>query len=212
MWNLRGQPPMLSSLFRDVTAQKGLEEQLRQAQKMEAIGQLAGGVAHDFNNMLTVIHGHASLLQTGADFRSPARSAQQITQAAERAAGVDAAIANLQPPAGLQPRRLDMNEVVANMTKMLGRILGEDIALQLNYCLQPAQVQADAGMMEQVLLNLAVNSRDAMPNGGLLAIRIHDRGGRTAAGGTLGTAHRAFVCLSRPTPAAGFRRRTCAAS
>ena len=72
----------------------------------------------------------------------------------------------------MQPRQLDMNEVVANMTKMLGRILGEDIALQLNYCPQPARVQADAGMMEQVLLNLAVNSRDAMPKGGVLAVKI----------------------------------------
>jgi two-component system, cell cycle sensor histidine kinase and response regulator CckA len=170
---LRGQPPVLLQLFRDVTAQKRLEEQLRQAQKMEAIGQLAGGVAHDFNNILTVIHGHASLLQAGGTLTgAAARSAQQISQAAERAATLTRQLLAFSRRQLLHPRQLDMNEVVANMTKMLGRILGEDIALQLNYSPHPAPVHADAGMMEQVLLNLAVNSRDAMPKGGLLAIEI----------------------------------------
>jgi PAS domain S-box-containing protein len=170
---LRGQAPMLLQLFRDVTAHKRLEEQLRQSQKMEAIGQLAGGVAHDFNNILTVIHGHASLLTAGGSLTGRAtKSAQQITQAAERAASLTRQLLAFSRRQVLQPQRLDLNEVVANMTKMLGRILGEDIALQLNYSPQPALVQADAGMIEQVLLNLAVNSRDAMPKGGLLAIKI----------------------------------------
>jgi PAS domain S-box-containing protein len=170
---LRGQPPLLLGLFRDLTAQKRLEEQLRQSQKMEAIGQLAGGVAHDFNNILTVIHGHASLLMAGSSLTgASARSAQQISQAAERAATLTRQLLTFSRRQVMQPRQLDMNEVVGNMTKMLGRILGEDIALQLNYCPQLALVQADAGMMEQVLLNLAVNSRDAMPKGGLLTIKI----------------------------------------
>jgi PAS domain S-box-containing protein len=170
---LRGQAPLLLGLFRDVTAQKRLEDQLRQSQKMEAIGQLAGGVAHDFNNILTVIHGHASLLSAGANLSGPAaRSAQQITQAAERAAALTRQLLTFSRRQVMQPRRLDMNEVVSNMTKMLSRILGEDIALQLNYFPQPALVQADAGMLEQILLNLAVNSRDAMPRGGQLTIRI----------------------------------------
>ena len=169
----RGQPLLLLGLFRDVTAQKRLEEQLRQSQKMEAIGQLAGGVAHDFNNILTVIHGHASLLTAGGSLTAvSARSAQQISQAAERAAGLTRQLLTFSRRQVMQPRRLDMNEVVGNMTKMLGRILGEDITLQLNYFAQPVMVQADAGMMEQVLLNLAVNSRDAMPKGGVLGIRI----------------------------------------
>jgi PAS domain S-box-containing protein len=169
---LRGQPPLLLGLFRDVTAQKRLEEQLRQSQKMEAIGQLAGGVAHDFNNILTVIHGHASLLSAANLSGTPARSAQQISHAAERAAGLTRQLLTFSRRQVMQPRRLDINEVVSNMTKMLGRILGEDIALQLNYFPQPALVQADASMMEQVLLNLAVNSRDAMPKGGQLSLRI----------------------------------------
>ena len=170
---LSDQPPLLLGLFRDVTAQKRLEEQLRQSQKMEAIGQLAGGVAHDFNNILTVIHGHASLLSSGGDLAgTSARSVQQILQAAERAAGLTRQLLTFSRRQVIQPKCLDMNEVVCNMTKMLGRILGEDVALQLNYSPQAALVQADASMMEQVLLNLAVNSRDAMPKGGQLTIKI----------------------------------------
>ena len=170
---LRGQPPLLLGMFRDVTAQKRLEEQLRQSQKMDAIGQLAGGVAHDFNNILTVIHGHASLLIAGATLPEPAtRSALQITQAVDRAATLTRQLLAFSRRQVMQPRQLDMNDVVGNMTKMLSRILGEDIALQLNYFPQPALVRADIGMVEQVLLNLAVNSRDAMPKGGQLTIRI----------------------------------------
>lgn len=170
---LRGQPPLLLGLFRDVTAQKQLEDQLRQSQKMDAIGQLAGGVAHDFNNILTVIHGHASLLLTGIDASSLAgRSAHQIVQAADRAAGLTRQLLTFSRRQVMQPRQLDLNEVVANMTKMLGRILGEDIALQMTYWPELAQVHADAGMMEQILLNLVVNARDAMPRGGQLNIRI----------------------------------------
>jgi PAS domain S-box-containing protein len=170
---LRGQPTMLLGLFRDVTAQKRLEEQLRQSQKMEAIGQLAGGVAHDFNNMLTVIHGHASLLLSGGTLTGPAgKSAQQIVQAADRAAGLTRQLLTFSRRQIMQPRRLDLNEVVGNMTSMLSRMLGEDVALEMGYWPSPALVRADAGMLEQVLLNLAVNARDAMPRGGQLHIRI----------------------------------------
>jgi CheY-like chemotaxis protein len=139
---------------------------------MEAIGQLAGGVAHDFNNILTVIHGHASLLGTSDLDDTAARSAQQIMQAAERAAGLTRQLLAFSRRQLIQPRRLDMNKIVGNMSDMLGRLLGEDVALQLNYAQCPATIEADAGMMEQVLLNLAVNARDAMPRGGQLAIRI----------------------------------------
>ncbi|HVM50588.1 MAG TPA: PAS domain S-box protein [Candidatus Acidoferrum sp.] len=195
---LRGHPSLLLGLYRDITEQRRLEEQLRQSQKMEAIGQLAGGVAHDFNNILTVIQGHASLLSASkALTEAGARSAQQIGQAAERAAALTRQLLAFGRRQMMQPRRLDMNEVVSNMTKMLGRLLGEDIALQLNYSPRPAFVHADAGMMEQVLLNLAVNSRDAMPKGGLLAIRI-STAELTAGPGTAhpeGQSGR-FVCLS----------------
>jgi PAS domain S-box-containing protein len=152
-----------------------LEQQLRQVQKMEAIGQLAGGVAHDFNNILTVIHGHASLLTAASLAGSPARSAQQIVQAADRAAALTRQLLTFGRRQLMQPRCLDMNEVVSNMTKMLSRILGEDVALQLNYFPQRAQIMADGGMLEQVLLNLVVNARDAMPKGGVLTITISTR-------------------------------------
>jgi len=164
--------PLMLSLFRNVTAQRRLEEQFRQSQKMEAIGQLAGGVAHDFNNILTVIHGHASLLGMSDIDENAARSAKQITLAAERAATLTRQLLAFSRRQLIQPKRLDLNKTVGNMSDMLGRLLGEDISLQLNYSQIPATVEADAGMMEQVLLNLAVNARDAMPRGGQLAIRI----------------------------------------
>jgi PAS domain S-box-containing protein len=169
---VRGRPLLMLSLFRDITTQKRLEEQLRQSQKMEAIGQLAGGVAHDFNNILTVIHGHASLLAVSDLDEAGVRSAHQITQAAERAASLTRQLLTFSRRQLIQPKRLDMNKIVGNMTDMLGRILGEDVALQLNYSTAPATVEADAGMMEQVLLNLSVNARDAMPRGGQLSVRI----------------------------------------
>ncbi|MEK7707472.1 MAG: PAS domain S-box protein, partial [Verrucomicrobiota bacterium] len=171
--DLRGQPPMLLGSFRDVTAQKRLEDQLRHSQKMDAIGQLAGGVAHDFNNILTVIHGHASLLLSSGGLPGAAgKSAQQIVQAAERAASLTRQLLMFSRRQVMQQRRLDLNEVVGNMTKMLGRILGEDIALEMRYWPEPPLIRADAGMMEQVLLNLTVNARDAMPRGGQLYIGI----------------------------------------
>jgi PAS domain S-box-containing protein len=163
---------LLLSLFRDVTLQRRLEEQLRQAQKMEAIGQLAGGVAHDFNNILVVIHGHASLLMASNLDDTAVNSAQKITQAAERAAGLTRQLLTFSRRQLIQPKKLDMNKIVGNMTDMLGRLLGEDIALQLNYSPSSAMIEADAGMMEQVLLNLAVNARDAMQRGGQLTVRI----------------------------------------
>jgi PAS domain S-box-containing protein len=169
---LHGQPQLTLSLFRDITAQRRLEEQFRQAQKMEAIGQLAGGVAHDFNNILTVIQGHASLLAAAKLGPSEDKSANQIGQAAARAAGLTRQLLTFSRRQLIQPKKLDLNKIVGNMTNMLGRLLGEDISLQLNYCQAPPTVEADAGMMEQVLLNLAVNARDAMPKGGQLSIRI----------------------------------------
>ena len=170
-----GKPRLLLSLFRDVTLHKRLEEQFRQSQKMEAIGQLAGGVAHDFNNILTIILGHASLLTLSPLDAKALASANQIKQASERAAGLTRQLLAFGRKQIVNPRPLDLNRVVGGMTEMLGRLLGEDIALQLHFSTEPAVIEADPTMMEQILLNLSVNSRDAMPKGGRLSIRISER-------------------------------------
>jgi PAS domain S-box-containing protein len=170
-----GKPRLLLSLFRDVTAQKRLEDQLRQSQKMEAIGQLAGGIAHDFNNILTIILGHASLLTMHKLEPKAMLSAQQIKQASERAAGLTRQLLAFGRKQIFNPRPLDLNRVVDKMSDMVGRLLGEDIALQLNFSSEPALTEADTIMMEQIILNLSVNSRDAMPKGGQLNIRISHR-------------------------------------
>jgi len=164
----------------DVTEQRALEEQLRQAQKMEAIGQLAGGVAHDFNNLLTIIRGNAELalmdvenLQNGDKIRD---CLAQVTAASGRAANLTRQLLAFSRKQVIQTQQLDLNEVIANLAKMLNRIIGEDVQLKCDYSPAPAFVQADLGMMEQVVVNLVVNARDAMPNGGQLDIamrRIH---------------------------------------
>ena len=156
---------------RDVTQEVALEEQLRQVQKMESIGQLAGGVAHDFNNILIVIQGNASLLLDAKNLsEADVDLAKQIINAAERAAGLTRQLLVFGRKQVMQPAHLNLNQVVGNMTKMLQRILGEDIALRSDYTPILPLVFADAGMVEQVLLNLAVNARDAMPAGGRLII------------------------------------------
>jgi signal transduction histidine kinase len=154
---------------------KNLEQQLLQAQKMESIGQLAGGVAHDFNNLLTVIQGHASLLLIRPDLDTQGQeSVEQIALAAERAATLTRQLLTFSRKQVMQARCLDLNEVVGGVTKMLTRFLGEDVHLQVHYGSRSPYVQGDAGMIEQVLMNLAVNARDAMPRGGHLTIRTED--------------------------------------
>jgi len=171
-----GKPFEIVGVWMDVTDRKGLEAQLRQAQKLESIGQLAGGVAHDFNNILTVIQGHASLLLSNRMLgEGPQESAQQIALASERAATLTRQLLTFSRKQVMQPKVLDVNEVVGNAIKMLKRLLREDISLQVEYSPHLSMVHADAGMLEQVLMNLAVNGRDAMPNGGELTISTADR-------------------------------------
>jgi PAS domain S-box-containing protein len=167
-----GQRRLLLTLFRDLTTHKKLEDQLRQSQKMEAIGQLAGGIAHDFNNILTIILGHASLLTLTALEPKAMASARQIKQASERAAGLTRQLLAFGRKQIFNPRPLDLNSVVGGMSEMLERLLGEDISLQLELSDKPALIEADPSMMEQIILNLAVNARDAMLNGGRLAIQV----------------------------------------
>jgi PAS domain S-box-containing protein len=161
----------VSKTARDITESRKLEEQFRQSQKMEAIGQLAGGVAHDFNNILAVIQMQAGLLQAEPEL-SPAQLefANEIEKAAQRAANLTQQLLQFSRRQAMQTRDLDLNDTIALIAKMLQRILGEHIQMQFKFAPQPLFIHADAGMIEQVLLNLTVNSRDAMPAGGQLMI------------------------------------------
>ena len=155
---------------RDVTERLHLEEQLRNAQQMEAIGRLAGGVAHDFNNILSIIMGHAELL-IGAGVDEGSRNGlEQLKRAAERAASLTQQLLAFSRKQVLQPKLLDLNETVADVEKMLSRVIGEDIQLVAKLHPSLMAVKADPGQLEQVLMNLAVNARDAMPQGGRLAM------------------------------------------
>ncbi len=154
---------------------KQLENQLRQAQKMEAVGRLAGGVAHDFNNLLTVIKGHSDLLEMKLGTLSPAQSSiAQVRKAADRATALTRQLLAFSRMQVLQPRVLDLNALIADLNKMLPMLIGEEI----EYTFRPGEslgcVKADPSQIEQVLVNLAVNARDAMPRGGKLTINTRN--------------------------------------
>jgi len=155
----------------DITDRLSLEAQLRQSQKMESVGQLAAGVAHDFNNMLTIIQGHSGMLLAKSGQRQDLLdSAQAIYFAAERAANLTRQLLMFSRKNVMQPKPVDLREIVLHMTKMLERLLGETIVLEFQPPPEMPLILADTGMMEQILMNLAVNARDAMPEGGKLAI------------------------------------------
>jgi two-component system, cell cycle sensor histidine kinase and response regulator CckA len=155
----------------DVTVRKELEAQLRQAQKMEAVGLLAGGVAHDFNNLLTVIIANAGLaLETVASGHSPEDELHEIMRASERAAALTRQLLAFSRKQVLQPCLLDLQQVVTGITPMLERLIGEDIEIVTMFAPDLGTMRADPGQLEQVLVNLAVNARDAMPDGGVLSL------------------------------------------
>ncbi len=155
----------------DITERLNLEAQLRQSQKMESIGQLAAGVAHDFNNILTLIQGYTGLLlereNLAADIVEPL---QQVAVAAERAANLTRQLLMFSRKQVMQPQELDLNEIISNVTKFLGRLLGAEMVVHYNYAPNLPAIYADAGMLEQIIMNLAVNARDALPRGGQLSI------------------------------------------
>jgi PAS domain S-box-containing protein len=167
----RGEVRGVVLVFHDVSQRRRLEVQFMQAQKMEAVGRLAGGVAHDFNNLLTVILGYGDAILSAVPAENPLRAmVEEVRQAGERAAGLTRQLLAFSRLQVLVPRVLDLNAVVTGIEKMLGRLIGEDITITC--VLDPAlgRVRADPGQIEQVLMNLAVNARDAMPQGGRLTI------------------------------------------
>ena len=162
-----------ASIGEDITDTLLLEQQYRQAQKLESVGRLAGGVAHDFNNLLTVINGYANLLLDGVAERDPfADSLREIRKAGERAASLTRQLLTFSRSQPADVRAVDLNEVVADQANLLRRLVGEDVELSVSSAPGLGAVMADPSQIQQVLMNLAVNSRDAMPSGGRLTIDI----------------------------------------
>lgn len=158
-------------IFKDVTEHKALERQLRQAAKMEAIGQLSGGIAHDFNNLLGVIIGYCEMLEEQIAPQSPMRKdCEQIKKAGERAASLTRQLLAFSRQQVLEPKVLDLNATAHDLEKMLRRLIGEDIDLRTSFDPLLGSIKADRGQIEQVIMNLVVNARDAMPQGGMLTI------------------------------------------
>ena len=155
----------------DVTERHALEESLRHSQKMQAIGTLAGGVAHDFNNLLTVIMGAGELLELLSDDEEIRELIAEINEAADQAAGLTQQLLAFSRRQNLQPKRFDLRELVADLSRLFARVLGEPIELRLVTGQDPCMILADRGQMAQVLVNLAVNARDAMPSGGILTVK-----------------------------------------
>jgi PAS domain S-box-containing protein len=155
----------------DATERLSLESQLRHAQKMESIGQLAASVAHDFNNILSIVQGYSTLLMEEKDLKPEMSDAlKQIASATERATHLTRQLLTFSRKQQLNVRTLDLNEVINSVSKLLRRLVGENVALQFNYSPSLPAVEADTGMLEQVVMNLAINARDAMPGGGQLVI------------------------------------------
>jgi PAS domain S-box-containing protein len=201
-----GQGAELAVLM-DITSRRQLEDQLRQAQKMEALGLLTGGVAHDFNNLLTIITGYSQLILGKLSETDPNRhSAEQILKAADRAGALTSRLLAFGRRQVMQAKVLDLNQVVTGLGTMLQRLIGEDIELRLDLTADLGNVYADAGRMEQVLLNLAANSRDAMSRGGALTIRTANVKMETAPGA--GVKPGAYVVLTVEDTGAGMDEAT----
>jgi PAS domain S-box-containing protein len=191
-----GRPAEIIGSWSDITEWIELEEQLRQSQKMEAVGKLAGGVAHDFNNLLTIIQNYTSILMLGLPVDDARREqVGEIRQAAGRAAALTRQLLAFSRKQVLARRVVDLNDVIRGVESMLRRLIGEDIALSLRLAPGTTPVNIDPGQMEQVLVNLAVNARDAMPAGGRLTIetRIVETEERAVTGGHDGDRLRVLV-------------------
>ena len=171
LWKEPGELRGFSKIIRDGTDRRQLEEQFRQAQKMEAVGRLSGGVAHDFNNLLGVIIGYGEVLQTDLPNDHPLKMCvEEVLKAGHRAAGLTRQLLAFSRQQVLDPKVMDLNAVVHDMEKMLKRLIGEDVILKTDLDPKLARIKADQSQIEQVILNLTVNGRDAMPKGGRLTL------------------------------------------
>jgi two-component system cell cycle sensor histidine kinase/response regulator CckA len=174
-YDAHARPQSIISVSRDVIDRRRLEAQLQQAQKMEAVGRLAGGIAHDFNNMLTAVKAYTEFLLEDIDQTDPRRTdVQEIAKSADRAASLTRQLLAFSRKQVLQPRPLDLNDVVEGMGKMLRRVIGEDVQVLTRLDPDLRLVEADPSQLEQVIMNLAVNARDAMPDGGTLTIETQN--------------------------------------
>ncbi|MBP7653660.1 PAS domain S-box protein [Candidatus Dependentiae bacterium] len=165
-----GTASRMIGLNQDITDLKHLEEQLRQSQKMEAIGQLAGGIAHDFNNILSIIYGNCVLMQMELENNKFKDIIDSILTASKRAANLTGSLLAFSRKQIIKPKIVNLNEIILNFTKMITRIIGEDIKLKTIFNVDPLNVFADTGQIEQVLINMSTNARDAMQNAGILII------------------------------------------
>lgn len=175
----QGGGPAYQGVILDISERKSLQEDLLQAQKVEAVGRLAGGVAHDFNNMLTAITGYAELLRR--ELPEPSPAAHQVTEilrAADRATALTSKLLAFGRRQILEPREFDLGALVLGLAPMIRRLIGEDVVLETDLDPEPTPVHADPPQMEQAILNLVINARDAMPAGGTLRIRSRNRRGR----------------------------------
>lgn len=170
-----GAPVRIIGAMMDLTPRRKLEEQLRQALKLEAVGRLAGGIAHDFNNLLTVINGYSELALADLPAGDPRRiPLQEVAKAGERAATLTSQLLAFSRKQPIQPRSVDLNQILRESEKMLGRVLGEDVELVTRLSPSLGLITADPGQIHQVVMNLLVNARDAMPEGGRLVIETAD--------------------------------------
>ena len=167
--------PFTIAIVEEIAQRKQLEEQLRLAQRLESIGRLAGGIAHDFNNIMTVISGHTDLVMDTLEADSPLlEDLKEIRRASERAAELTSQLLAFSRRQLLQPRVVNLNRVIEGMTGMLERIIGEDIEMSFDFSCKLGLVKADPAQIEQVILSLVVNARDAMPQGGKIAIATRE--------------------------------------
>lgn len=165
-WDANGKVIGVIGISRDVTDQRQLEDQLRQAQKMEAVGRLAGGIAHDFNNLLTVINGYGELVLSLLKANDPAREMiQEIVGAGERASSLTRQLLAFSRKSIVEPKIVDPVSLVTDLDKLLRRVVGEDIELSVMSSGNVGVIQIDPGQFEQVIMNMVVNARDAMPKG-----------------------------------------------